>query len=486
MKLSKIINGMKINSINNYVDYEINCLSHNSKDIIANSIFFCLKGENTNGEKYINEAISKGAKVIVSSSVIAGLNVCNIVVDNVRRVMSIMAKNYYQRSDEMLQKIAIVGTNGKTTTSHIIANILSVCDKKVGIIGTNGIYIGSDRLPTNFTTPDPIELHYIFSQMVSFGVEIVVMEVSAHAIFYEKIYGLKFDLGVFTNITNEHLDFFGDMDNYARVKMSFFNNKYMKEAVINTDDDYGVLLAKKIDIPAVSYGINNPCNVFACKAKMSISGMSFLVNANDDILSIDTPLIGEYNIYNILASISVTKMLGIDNSDIEKGVNNLPQIDGRFMKYDLSKNRKIIIDFAHTPDGFEKVLSLIKKLRRGYITVVFGCVGYSDKEKRSMMGKIASNFANKIIVTTDNIGNADFEEICSDCVRDIDINCIVESIPDRENAIRSAFEKMQANETLVILGKGAEDKQVIGGKSVPYSDVEVVRKLIGEGENSGS
>ena len=477
---------MKINNINNYMDYEIDCLSHNSKEIFSNAVFFCIEGNNTNGYKYISEAIKNGAKVIVSSCSVECGRVCNIVVDNVRRSMSVMAKQFYHKSDEKLQKIAIVGTNGKTTTSHIIANILYNSGKKVGVIGTNGVYIMGERLPSSMTTPDPIELHYIFLQMVSFGVEIVVMEVSAHAIYYDKIYGINFDIGVFTNITNEHLDFFCDMDNYFKVKKSIFNKKYMKEVSINIDDEYGVNIIKNIDIPAVSYGIYNPCNIFACKAKMSISGSRFLVNANDDILNINTSLVGEYNIYNILASISVAKLLGISNSVVEKSINNIPQIDGRFMRYDLSENKKIIIDFAHTPDGFYKVLSLIKKLRKGSITVVFGCVGYSDKNKRSMMGIIASTYANKIVVTTDNIGKSNFEEIYNDIVMDINENCLVECIADRQNAIKFAYENMVKNETLVILGKGTEDKQVIGNKNISYCDVDVVLSLIGEGDVTSS
>ncbi|MBE5734890.1 MAG: UDP-N-acetylmuramoyl-L-alanyl-D-glutamate--2,6-diaminopimelate ligase [Clostridiales bacterium] len=479
MKLSKIIQGLKCKSIQNFQDYNIECLSHYSKDVVAGSVFFCINGGNENGAKYIEEAIKNGAVVLVVEDNVSIENICVICVDNVRVAMSIIAKNFYGKCDEKLQKIAVVGTNGKTTTSHIIASILKENDKKVGVIGTNGIYIGNERLPSSFTTPDPIELHYTFSQMVSFGVEIVVMEVSAHAIYYDKIYGIFFDVGVFTNISNEHLDFFHDMDNYSRVKMSIFNKKYMKEFVVNTDDEYGIKLAKSSTIPAVSYGINNPCNVFAVNIKMSINGSDFYVNVNDDIIHIKTHLLGEYNVYNILASISVAKLLGVSNAVIEKGLKNLPQIDGRFMVYKTSQNKRIIIDFAHTPDGFEKVLGLVKKLRKGKLTVLFGCVGYSDAVKRTLMGKIASEYADKLVVTTDNIGNADFDQVYSDIVLGVDGGVEVIKEYDRAKAIADAYKAMTNNETLVLLGKGTEDKQVIKNECVPYSDVLVVEGLLG-------
>ncbi len=480
MKLSKIMCGMKDLRVENFEDYNIDCLSHNSKEIIPNAIFFCLNGGTYNGADYVDEAIKNGAKVVVSETAINDLKVCNIVVSNVRRAMSIMAKNFYGKSDEKLQKIAIVGTNGKTTTTYILANILRHYDKKVGVIGTNGVDINGDRLPLSFTTPDPIELHYIFSQMVAFGVEIVVMEVSAHAIYYDKIWGVKFDLGIFTNISNEHLDFFGDMDNYANVKMSIFNKKYMKEAAINIDDDYGVAMAKSATIPVVSYGIYGPSNFFAVNIKIEIGGSTFVVNANDEIINIRTKLVGEYNIYNILAAIAAAKMLGVEGEVIKKSLLNLDMVDGRFMVYELGHNKKIIVDFAHTPDGFDKVLSLTKKLRKGKITVLFGCVGYSDKIKRGLMGGMAAKYGDKIVVTTDNIGKADFDEIYHDIT--LGVNSSVEVIKeyDREKAILDAYHSMEKNETLLLLGKGVEDKQVVGDKLVPYSDVEVVKKILGE------
>ena len=243
MKLSKIIQNMKCKEIINFKDLNIECLAHNSMDVIENSIFFCITGGVKNGEDYAEDAINRGAKVIVAQRRL-DVDCVVIVVNDVRIAMSIMAKNFYNKSDEKLTKVALIGTNGKTTTSFIIENILRTGKKKVGVIGTKGIYINGEYLPSNLTTPDPIELHYIFSQMLAFGVEVCIMEVSAHAIFYNKVYGIKFDIGVFTNITQEHLDFFHTMEEYSQVKMSMFDKRYMNECVVNIDNEYGVKIAK--------------------------------------------------------------------------------------------------------------------------------------------------------------------------------------------------------------------------------------------------
>ena len=479
MKLSKIISNVTSKQILNYEDCEIECITQNSKDVLPNSIFFCLKGNNFNGNDYALDAVNNGAKVIVAEDFLP-VEATIILVKDVRVAMAQMAKNFYDKSDEKLKKVAVVGTNGKTSTCFIMESILREAGFKVGVIGTNGIYINGQFLPNNLTTPDPIELHYIFNQMLMFDVEIVVMEVSAHAIYYNKIYGIKFDLGIFTNITNEHLDFFNDMENYAKVKMSIFNKKYMNECLVNVDDDYGKIIAKNTNIPCVSYGIYDPANIFAVMMQTQINGSKFTANVNDELLEVKTNLVGEYNIYNSLAGIGGAKLLGVANSKIIYGIKKLKYINGRFMVYSMSLNRKIIVDFAHTPDGFLKVLGLIKKLRKGKIITIFGCVGYSDKEKRIEMGKIASDYSDEIILTSDNPGNVDVISINSDIRLGIDKDKIVTEISDRGKAISFAYNNLKKNDTLVILGKGCETKQVVGSKNINYSDVQVVGDLLKE------
>ena len=479
MKLSEILENVDYDC-DNFKDINISGLSHDSKNIEKNYLFFAVCDGQRDGRKYIGEAIKNGAKAIVymCDEEIDTYYVKNIVfikVCDVRMAMSVMSKNFYYRVDEKMKLVGVTGSNGKTTTSTIIYEILKSAGKKVGLIGTNGVFFGDIVLPSNMTTPDPIDLHYFLSQMYAFGVEYVVIEVSAHAIFYNKIAGLKFDVGVFTNISNEHLDFFKSMENYANVKKSFFFSSYVKECVVNIDDDLGMKIAYSTDVPCVSFGLTRPANVFAVDIKLSFDNMSFIVNAFDDIYGIKTSLIGDYNVYNIMASIGACRLLGVDDKTINNTINSIGGIEGRWMTFGFDSNKKIIVDFAHTPDGFEKVLALVRSLRKGKITTLFGCVGYSDSEKRIQMGQIASKFSDRIILSSDNPCNSSFDSIISDIKQGITCECV--EIEDREKAIRFAFDNMIDNETLVILGKGAEKYQKVNGKYIKYSDIDVVNNL---------
>lgn len=479
MRLSKLLKGLQYET-NNFVDVDVAGISYNSKSVKHDFVFFALSDGTSDGRKHIPEAIQNGAKVVVcvSDGNFDKLNdkVVYIYVADVRFAMSMIARNFYGRADEKLKLIGVVGSNGKTTTSTIIYDIMRFSNKKVGLIGTNGVQFCDNYIDSGMTTPDPIELHLYLSKMLSCGVEYVVIEVSAHAIYYQKIAGIKFDIGVFTNISNEHLDFFGDMENYAHVKKSFFSANYVKECVVNIDDDLGMQIAYDSDIPCVSFGLTRPANIFAVDIMTSIDIMTFVVNAFDDILRIKTYLIGDYNVYNIMASIGVCRLLGLNDNTIVQNLTKIRSIDGRWQTFDCENDKKIIVDFAHTPDGFEKVMSLIKSLRHGKITTIFGCVGYSDVKKRTEMGEIASKYSDKIIVTTDNICNADFEDVVNDIIKNI--TCDFEVVEDRKNAISLAFSQIKSGETIVILGKGNERYQKIGNKKIPYSDIDVVKELL--------
>ena len=476
MKLKKILKNVDIINQQNFRDYNIRIITHISKDVGKNSIFICLKGNNFNGNDYIYDAIKSGAKCIVTEEDINIENVCVIKVQNCRIAMSIIAKNFYNNAVEDLKLIGIIGTSGKSTTSIIIGNLLKDNDNNIGIIGTNGIFIGDMKLDNKFTTPDPLELHYIFYQMKLLGVKTVVMEVSAQAIYLHKLYGINFDICVFTNITPEHLDFFGSMENYARCKMNYFSTNNMKECIVNVDDFYGMELAYKTQVPAISYAVNNPANSFAVDIQMKLNRLIFTANILDEIIHVDCGLVGDFNVYNILASLTVAKMMGIENRVIEDRINSIKPIPGRFNFYEKDE-KKIIVDFAHTPDSFEKTLSFVKRFVKGKIITVFGCVGYSEIDKRIQMGKISSKYSNQIILTVDNRCDASFESICTDICKGIpnDKVCLIE---DRKKAIEYGYSILQAGDIMCVLGKGAEDFQKIGGERIPYCDLDVVEEML--------
>lgn len=481
MKLSLLLNGIKYVS-QNFVDVDVVGLTHNSKTVAKDFLFFAISDGVCDGREFVPEAVANGARVVVCASGSdfdknhLGNDVVVVEVGDVRFAMSILARNFYGKPDEQLCLIGVVGSNGKTTTSTIIYEILQFANKSAGIIGTNGVKFGGHLFDSGMTTPDPIELFSYLAQMVVEKIEYVVMEVSAHSIYYQKIAEIKFDVGVFTNISNEHLDFFGDMENYAHVKKSFFSPNYVKECVINIDDDLGMQIAYDADIPCVSFGLTRPANIFALDTVINFDYMSFVVNAFDDILRIKSRLVGDYNVYNIMASIGVCRLVGLDDESIVGGISNIQNVEGRWQTYDIGNDNKVVVDYAHTPDGFDKVLSLVKSLRTGKITTIFGCVGYSDSEKRTQMGEVSSRYSDKVIITTDNICDAKFEDIVCDIAKNIE--CEYQIIENREQAISNTLNSLTKGETVVILGKGNEKYQKIGKEKIPYSDIDVVKKYI--------
>ena len=477
MRLSKLLDGINFIKIINEKDVVINCLCHDSKCCEDGSLFFCIKGENVNGEDFAGEAIKSGAVAIVTETRLDECDAVQIIVENSRIAMAEISRRFYDYPDKSLKIVSVVGTNGKTTTSYVLCNILKENGKKCGIIGTNGIVIDEFCLPSELTTPDPIELYYSLNQMVMLGFEYVVLEASAHAISLNKLYNLNNEACVYTNISNEHLDFFNTMEEYAKLKCGYVNNKLSNHMIINVDDEYGAKIIKDAKVGFSTYGIFNPASTFAIDIKTSMQGSSFIVNSDDDIINIKTKLIGDFNVYNILGAISCAKYLGVDNLTIERAIKKMNRVDGRFNVFELDKNKKIVVDFAHTPDGFEKTLSLLRKLRKGKIVVIFGCVGYSDKNKRALMGQVADKYADHIILTNDNICDAKFNDVNSDIIKGIE-KCDVEIIFDRERAVLKAIENLNVNDTLVLLGKGCERYQKINGEKVLYSDIEIVKNYI--------
>lgn len=479
MRLKKIIENLEILKIKNFKNYNITTVTHISSDVTRDSLFFCINGNNYNGNDFAKEAVDKGVKCLITED--ASLNIDNVtivVVRDTRIAMSVVGYNFYNRSVDSLKLVGVIGTSGKTTTSIIIGQILANSGKNVGVIGTNGIFIGNMRLDNKFTTPDPLELHYIFYQMKMLGVKIVVMEVSAQAIFYKKVYGIYFDICVFTNISSEHLDFFGSIEKYAKVKMDFFRDKNMRECVVNIDDFFGRELAYKVDIPCISMGIDEPANSFAVDILLGLNTSRFCANILDDIVLVTAPFVGKYNVYNIIAGLTVCKMLGLSADELQKGVDQLKPIPGRFNHY-IIDGKEVIVDFAHTPDSIEKLLGHISAYCKKNIICVFGCVGYSNQEKRIEMARAVARFSSRVIITTDNRGETVFSSIADDIILGLGEKRYV-CIEDRCEAIRYAFKSMRGDDILVIMGKGAENFQTIGKERIKYSDLECVESLTGE------
>lgn len=483
MKLSELMYGVPVADVKNAKNsLDILSVSCETSRVMEKSLFVCIGGSKTDSHELAGQAIQNGAVALVVSRVL-DFDVPQIVVDNTRLAMSLIAANFYGNPANFMRIIQVTGTNGKTTTSNIIASILRSTGKKVGIIGTSGIYIDKTGYPSQLTTPDPLDLHATFATMKEANCEFVVMEASAHAIYLDKLEGIIADIGVYTNLSQDHLDFFGSMDKYAAAKRRLFSSRYIKRAVVNVDCPQGLEIAADADVPVVTYGCNNPSEVFCVNYSSSENGISFIININDKIYDIKSPLFGKYNMYNIMAAATACYYCGIPLNKIARGIAAMQQVPGRHnvIKKD---GKRAVIDYAHTPDGIVNVLSAIREYTKGRIITVFGCGGNRDSSKRPLMGAAAHSLSDYCIITSDNPRFEDPDSIIEQVAKNINMGSgTVEKIADRQLAIERALSLAAGDDTVAILGKGDETTQEIMGIKYPFDDLEVVRGCLGLNSN---
>ena len=469
MLLKELVAVKHIKKGRELLDKEICDISIDSRKTKPGDIFFAMKGWKQNGNDYVLAALKNGAEIVVSEQDLPFDNV--VIVDNVRAAYAKACKNFFESACDRLKLIGITGTNGKTTTTNIVASILKAAGKKVGVIGTLGAEYNQTHVETGMTTPDPYMLHKLFKSMFSQGIEYAIMEVSAHALALDKLEGIKFEIGVLTNITEDHLDYFENMENYAKAKMSFFRPEKVKLAIVFGEDDYGKNLIINPKVPTICYGKKFGFDVSGRNIKTDFGGSEFVCDYLGQQFKIKSHLVGQYNVENLLGAIAVTRSLGISEENVSKGIANLLPVEGRFNILNF-KNKNIVIDYAHTPDGLEKVLKTARSLSGNKLVCIFGCGGNRDKQKRPIMGKIASSLADDVIITSDNPRFEEPQEI----IKQIENGCVKPclTICERQQAIEYALKKYKNKTTIVIAGKGAEQYQEIKGVQYPYSDFEVV------------
>lgn len=482
--VSVITKNCEIKSVKgNIKGLKISKLCCNTVDMGKDCMFFCLIGSAVDGHNFAQSAKNNGACVLVVEKFL-DIDIPQILVRSVRQSMAEFASNFYGNPKEKLKIIGVTGTNGKTTTTYMIENILKTAGHKVGVIGTIGVDLGDKILPASLTTPDPIELHEIFKGMVDKGIEYVVMEVSAHAIFFDKIHNLEFCVGILTNVTQDHLDFFVKFDNYFNTKKCFFIKNFCNINILNIDDRLGksLYLQNQIDnnLSIYTYGLNNPANIFAFDITYENDGTEFFLNIDDEIIKIKTSLIGEFNVYNAMAAAGCCHCLGIDLNDIKKGLCSMNYVPGRVNVLKTSTGKTFVIDYAHTPDGLLNILKTVKKISKGKIVCVFGCGGNRDALKRPEMGKIAMQHSDFVIITSDN---PRFENP-NDIIIQIENGAKTVGqhhyicVENRKNAILLAANMLKSGDTAVICGKGVENYLDVMGQKIPYSDFDVVNEII--------
>lgn len=461
-------------------DIEISGLACDSSKVLPGYLFFCLVGKENDGHTFAADALSRGAAAIVVERRLA-LDCIQIESTDTRSAMSIAAAKFYGNPAKRLKLIGVTGTNGKTTTTYIIKSIIEAAGHSCGLIGTNRIEYCDKKIPSVLTTPDPIELQQTFSDMVSSGVEYAVMEVSAHALALKKVDGLKYEVAAFTNFSRDHLDYFGDMREYANAKRELFTPEHAKSAVVNVDDELGMRIMHETKLPVVSYGVENPSDVFGIDLDMSAYGLSYIINMFDKVGKVKFNLTGRFNMYNTLCAAAVTSALGLPFSAIIDGIRNVKKIDGRFNIINTAKC-SVIIDFAHTDDGIANILRAIREFAPARVITVFGCGGNRDKSKRAVMGKIVSEMSDYCFVTSDNPRFEPPVDIILQIEQGIKEigNTNYKPIVDRKEAIRAAIEMANKDDIVLIAGKGAEQYQDVMGRKQPYNDEKYVLELAGE------
>ncbi|MBE7093920.1 MAG: UDP-N-acetylmuramoyl-L-alanyl-D-glutamate--2,6-diaminopimelate ligase [Clostridiales bacterium] len=454
-------------------------LSDDSRFIQKGEVFFCRNGQNYDTHFFAEEAKKRGAVAIVCEREL-GIALPQILVDDSRRAMAQMAATFYGYPANVLKVIGITGTNGKTTTSYMLRSILQAAGKQVGIIGTLGIYYGRKMIAPELTTPDPIFLQKTLADMVEEGVEYVVMEVSAHALYYQKDASIRYAACIFTNLTQDHLDFFPTMEEYASAKESLFLPKKCPICILNGDEEMGRKIGASRENGVVFYGMETPCDAFAIVEQETLCGSEFVLNVLDDLCSVQMQMTGRHNVYNALAAATCARMLGVAMSQIKKGLTEIKQVKGRLEMIGEYAGARIFVDFAHTPDGLEKSLNALKKHAKGRLLCLFGCGGNRDKSKRPLMGETVAKVADFAVLTSDNPRYED----------PMDIICAIEwgyrkyssryvIVPDREKAIEYALESLQEGDVLLVAGKGGERYQEIMGIKYLLSDDDIIKTWIG-------
>ncbi|MFA9398756.1 MAG: UDP-N-acetylmuramoyl-L-alanyl-D-glutamate--2,6-diaminopimelate ligase [Clostridiaceae bacterium] len=479
MELRKILKGLDFEVIKGNLDVNIGMIQYDSRKVKKGDVFVSFFKLADNGDKYLKDASLNEARVLVSEEIIdVDDDVTFIKVKDARETLAKMSINYYDNPASKLKIIGITGTNGKTTSSYMIKAILEEAGYKTGLIGTIANYISDKKVPSMWTTPESPELHRLLNDMVVAGVEYVIMEVSSHSLCLKRVYGIEFNVGIFTNLTRDHLDFHKTFENYFNSKLMLFNSS--KVSLINIDDEYGKKIISNLE-NVFTYSLQDKGNVNAKDIEINSKGASFNLAYKNEEKKININIPGSYNVYNALASASLAIIEGIPYKSIKGGLSKLSGVSGRCEivsnKYNLPFD--IVLDYAHTPDGLENILKTARDFTKGRLICVFGCGGDRDKIKRPQMGEIASNICNLVIVTSDNPRSEDPNLIIKDIVKGISKENY-RIMENRHEAIKMSMKLAHKDDVIVIAGKGHEDYQILKTGKIHFDEHEVVDDLVKE------
>lgn len=463
-------------------DPEVRSLEYDSRRVGQDSVFFAIRGEVTDGHLHIDEALGRGAVAVVSErEAPSGFPAPWIQVPRIRPFMARMADEFYGRPSEKLQLVGITGTNGKTTTAFIVHSILKQQAPSL-LMGTVKSMVGELELHTERTTPEAIDIQKTLAWALEGGCSRGALEASSHALFFYRLYQCRIAVAVFTNLTQDHLDFHKTLEDYFQAKRMLFQRSYnpgLQFAVLNADDPFSRRIEPSSGSRVFRFGLSSTNDVFPRSQQVSVQGTSMELSFLGRTLGLESSLLGEHNVYNIMAAATACSLLGISDTDIREGVRRLESVPGRFEKVESGAPFTVIVDYAHTPHALENVLRLCSALRNGRILCVFGCGGDRDRAKRPLMGAIAARYADLVIVTSDNPRSEPPEKIIQEIQTGIPGEARnYETLVDRRAAIARALHLAGKGDIVLIAGKGHESYQEIAGRRIPFDDRAVVKELI--------
>jgi UDP-N-acetylmuramoyl-L-alanyl-D-glutamate--2,6-diaminopimelate ligase len=498
VRLQELLGPVDVVKISGDLQSEVVSITEDSRAVGPGSAFVAIQGTQQDGHQFVNQAFAQGATaVVVEEGCFQGdpaetspAGAAFIHVNNSRKALGLMASQLYGNPSRQLKMVGVTGTNGKTTVTHLAKSLLEAQGHQVGLLGTVGYVYGKERREASHTTPAPVQLQEILREMVRAGTDVGVLEVSSHALELDRVAGCEFDIVVFTNLTQDHLDFHHTMERYFQSKLRLFTNYVVgeqksgpKRALVNLDDSWAPLILQQCPIPVWTYGLHSNADIRAEAVKLGMEGTHFVVNSPQGRMTITSQLVGEHNVSNMLAAIGIGLEMGMSPELIEQALEAVPNVPGRFERIQEGQDFTVVVDYAHTDDALQRLLEAAQTIKQGRIITVFGCGGDRDAGKRSKMGQVAVRKSDLVIVTSDNPRTEDPQAILADIEEGIEAvpleeRCSYRTISDRAKAIEVAIETACSGDLVLIAGKGHEDYQILGTQKVHFDDREEARMAI--------
>ena len=477
---------------------EVISITENSRDVRPGSVFVAIRGAQQDGHNFVSQALAQGAVAVVvedrcfqnPDAETMAADATLVYVHDSHKALGVLASKLHGMPSLDLKMVGVTGTNGKTTVTHLAKSLLEAQGHQVGLFGTVGYVYGKEHRVASHTTPAPVQLQEMLGEMVRAGTDVGVLEVSSHALELDRVAGCEFDIVVFTNLTQDHLDFHQTMENYFEAKLRLFT-EYVdggqksgpKRALVNADDAWAPLILQQCRIPVWTFGIHSKADIQAEAIQLGMNGTQFVVSSPLGRMTVSSQLVGEHNVSNMLAAIGIGLEMGMNPVRIEQALESVSNVPGRFERIQEGQDFAVVVDYAHTDDALQRLLDAAQTVKQGRIITVFGCGGDRDRGKRSKMGQVAVRKSDLVVVTSDNPRTEDPQAILGDIEKGIEAlppeeRCPYQTISDRAQAIQSAIEAATSGDLVLIAGKGHEDYQILGAQKVHFDDREEARKAL--------